>query len=68
MNVKDLKKKRSELEMNISKSVYKLVEEFKKETNISPQSISIELSSVEEVGSNTDIEFFVERTSVDIKL
>lgn len=67
MTVNELRKRRKQLEIDIAAEVSALVEKFKKETGHCPESISIDMMSVREMG---DIEpvYVVNYATVDIRL
>ena len=66
MEIKDLQKLKEKLQTDISGEVAKLVEEFKEETGISPDSISIDMICTRDLG--WDPENIVGRTKVDITI
>jgi hypothetical protein len=67
MTINELRKRRKQLEIDIASEVSALVEKFKKETGQCPESISIDMMSVREMG---DIEpvYVVNYATVDIRL
>jgi hypothetical protein len=67
MTINELRKRRKQLEIDIASEVSALVEKFKKETGHCPESISIDMMSVREMG---DIEpvYVVNYATVDIRL
>jgi hypothetical protein len=67
MEISKLKSKKEMLQIEISTHVHKLVENFKKETGISPSAIDIHLLQCTPM-SSVDPEYFVGSCSVKIVL
>ena len=67
MDIKDLRKKRKQLESDIAESVSAVVEEFKKETGFSPRSIYVGMVNVTQAGS-AETEYVVSGAKVDIEI
>jgi len=66
MEIVELKKLKKELQSNISGQVFTLVEEFKKKSGVSPNSISVDMIYVNDMGHEP--EYVVGQTRVDIEV
>lgn len=66
MKVKELRKRKNELQTAISGSVAELVEAFKEETGESPNRISIDMVFLNDSGYSS--EYIVGNTCVDVEI
>ena len=67
MEIEEFKKKRSELQINITTKVFELVESFKKETGFSPNSIYINMTETTSF-SDTSKSYTVIGVKVDVEI
>lgn len=66
MEFNEVVKKKNELQVNISNSVHELVEQFKQETGVSPNYISIHMNYLSVFGKLP--EYVVGKTKIDLDI
>lgn len=65
MDVRELIEHKHKLESDISASVSRLVEDFKKQTGVSPKWINIKMTPVVELG-RVDVDYVVTKSCVEL--